>query len=90
MAIKHHSRHQTGQVAVESILLIFVLLSLTLFVMREMKKIDYISSLVQRPWSTLAGMIESGIWAKGGVVSARQQHPIFRRLSSSPIEGKEP
>lgn len=55
--------NQSGQLIIESILLITAFFAVTLLVSREFRSREVIASIVSGPWVSLAGMIQNGSWA---------------------------
>lgn len=64
---------QSGQMVVEGLLLMTLLLGATSFFYRSMRDRQVLASLVEKPWSRLAGMTESGVWDEPG--AAARSHP---------------
>jgi len=63
-------KNQSGQIAVESILLMVVTVGLMLMAMKFFKGGNgngpIISQLTQGPWARLSGMIQCGVWEPCG------------------------
>lgn len=54
-------RSQSGQVTVELVLISVVLLGLALFVQKQLfKDGEFLANLVEKPWMSIAGLIENG------------------------------
>lgn len=65
---------QSGQITVEMVLIITVLLGTFLFVRKNLfQDGEFLSNLVGGPWDYVSGMIESGRFGKPDNV--RTQHP---------------
>lgn len=78
-------RNQKGQVALEAILLVVVLLGISVFAQNKLKQSGLAAKMVQGPWGKLSGMIECGVWEpckgrKGTHPSTRE-----RNLSFDPV-----
>ncbi len=71
--MKNKLKNENGQMAIEMLLIMITLFIAITFVSKQMKDQGFLASLVQSPWTQLAGMIESGSWAKAE--DARTQHP---------------
>jgi hypothetical protein len=75
-------RSQGGQLAVEAILLLVVGVTITMMVSRFLQDKQYAQTLIAKPWSTLSGMIECGVWSGCGP----NKHPGSRdrNISGAP------
>ena len=62
-----------GQMTVEMVLLLALMISMSYLVLNEFKTIRPIYNFISGPWKTIGGMIESGSWQKIG--DARRDHP---------------
>ena len=73
--------NQRGQVTVEYILIMVVLVGITLAVRTGLNQSGLMPDLVKKPWKLVAGMLESGVWAEPA--AARNAHPgrFSRHLS---------
>lgn len=75
-------RGQSGQMLVESLLLMTLLFGVTSFFYRTMQNRQVLASLVEKPWSRLAGMTESGVWEEPAQARASHPNQKSRMLSS--------
>lgn len=66
-------KNQSGQVAIEYILLMVVVLGAFLAARDALLSSNAIANFVQKPWQLVAGMIEVGVW--GEPKKVRAQHP---------------
>lgn len=73
--------NQQGQAAIEFVLITLVILSVMGAVSVGLKRMDYISELVNRPWAMLAGMIENGVWETPQ--KGKDLHPNYLRRGVS-------
>ena len=55
-------KNQAGQLIVEAVLIIVLLLAVTFTVANFFKKQELIKQLISGPWQSLAGLIENGVW----------------------------
>ncbi len=77
-------RSQSGQMIVETVLLIMVSLSITGLIIKGLKQQQFIQSLVSKPWGLLSGMIQCGAWeACGGQGASAGVHPATRNRNVS-------
>lgn len=53
---------QTGQMILESILVMIVFAIVGLLTVQAFQSGQYLKQIVQGPWSYVCGMIESGVW----------------------------
>ncbi len=73
---------QSGQAVIESVLLIFVIVSLVMLVKNGLGSKEVVKKIFHSPWSNIAGMAENGVW--GSVKDTRPMHPgTFRRVRSN-------
>lgn len=77
MKFSNTIKNQSGQVAVEYILLTVVLVGIFLSARAILIESNSVGNFVQKPWGLVAGMIESGVWKEPA--KARQDHPAFLR-----------
>lgn len=79
-----HNRYQSqsGQIAVEAILLSVVILAIALAAARSFRSQGILASLVEGPWSYVDGMSRHGVWAPRA--KAENLDPTFspRRASA--------
>ena len=80
------SSQQKGQIVVESVLLLVVMVAVMTLVINGLKKMNYVESLTFSPWARISGMVECGVWEPCGVTLANGAglHPSTRPLSSWP------
>ena len=73
--------NQRGQVAVEYILISVVLVGIFLSVRNILISNNTLGNFIQKPWTLVAGMIETGVWEDPK--KARPKHPgtIARHIS---------
>ena len=74
--------NQSGQMTVEAILIITLLLSITMATTKMIQDEGYLARLVEGPWQHLAGMMENGIWAPPE--AGRADHPNHLLRHGSP------
>lgn len=80
-------QNQKGQIIVESMLLLVLLMGIMTFAVGQMKKMDFIKSLTVDPWARVSGMVECGVWSPCGVSagnSGGKQHPHNRIVTFKP------
>lgn len=59
---RRNNFRQKGQASIEAILIATVLLSAGLAINQRVGQRQFLSRLVERPWTYISGMIENGIW----------------------------
>jgi uncharacterized protein (UPF0333 family) len=67
--------NQRGQIAVEYILLLTILVVIAGTLRTYLNKQEVLATFVSKPWETLAGVIENGAIGKAG--ATKLQHPNF-------------
>lgn len=55
-------KSQSGQGVVEMVLLTVLSVSLILFVQKSLQENQFAQKIFGKPWATLSGMIECGVW----------------------------
>ncbi len=76
--------NQGGQLVVEAVLLLAVTISCSLLLTRYLQENQFAQKLVAKPWGTLSGMIECGVWT--GCGSGKHPNSRNRYLSLKPEE----
>lgn len=73
-------KQNKGQIAVEMVLILTVLIFTTYFIKTGwIKQYRIFTKFILAPWEQIAGMIESGVWEKRSVAQA--YHPNhFKRM----------
>jgi hypothetical protein len=66
-------RSQSGQMVVETILIIVLLLGFAMMASNYFNKHELMKGLVLTPWQSMAGMLQNGAW--GSPSSTNQYHP---------------
>lgn len=66
-------KNEKGQIAVEYILLLVVMLGIFVAAKNVLSSSNAIANFVQKPWQLVAGMIEVGVW--GDPRTVRSLHP---------------
>tara|TARA_B100001248_G_scaffold262582_2_gene259652 strand:+ start:5737 stop:5991 length:255 start_codon:yes stop_codon:yes gene_type:complete len=73
--------HQSGQTAVEFILMSVVIITITLLIAREVRNSDMIASMVTGPFERIEGMVENGVWLSPK--KGKEMHPNYLKRSVS-------
>lgn len=81
MKISHIIKNQSGQVAVEYILLSVIFVGIFLGARNILVSSNTLGNFVQKPWALVAGMIETGVW--GDPKKVRADHPGMVRRHTS-------
>ncbi len=74
-------KNEKGQLALESVLIVTLLLSLSIFASREMKKRNFIGSLIAEPWKQISGMMSTGNWADSQTALDDNLHPHVNTMT---------
>lgn len=80
-------KEQSGQMIVESILLMTIMVGFAYFITSYFRSNDIIARLVSSPWTNLAGVIQNGTWAPPEQNMTTHPNDMDRRLS---LEGDPP
>ena len=54
--------NQAGQLIVEAVLIVVLLMAVTFTVAHYFKEKEFIKQLITGPWQNLAGLIQNGVW----------------------------
>ncbi len=80
-------QNQKGQIIVESMLILVLLVGMITFAASRVKQMDYIKTLTVDPWARVSGMVECGAWSPCGISgggNGSRQHPHNRIVSFRP------
>jgi hypothetical protein len=66
-------RGQGGQLIVEAVLIIVVMMAVTFAVGNYFKSQEVFKSLITKPWQSLAGLLQNGVWGAPAVTNV--SHP---------------
>lgn len=80
-------KNQSGQMILESILILTILTAVTITTARFMKEEQILAGLISAPWANLSGMIQNGVWKPPG--QAENYHPSHHARSAS-LTGESP
>lgn len=73
--------NQRGQMTIEMILIMTILLGIGLAVSNYAKEKGWMSALVEGPWKPMQGMIEEGVWAPTAKAKSMSPHLVKRRAT---------
>ncbi|MES2855668.1 MAG: hypothetical protein V4692_07385 [Bdellovibrionota bacterium] len=85
------SSHQSGQMTIEAILIMTILMAITVAVSSGIRNQQVLASIVEGPWAATQGMIEDGVWQPVSVSKVAHPSKSSRRRSfigESVDEGK--
>jgi hypothetical protein len=82
--MKPSLRNQKGQMTMEAVLLLVIIVAMFTLVHRQISDRNMLSSLVRGPWGYVSGMISNGVW-KGGDTKSMHPNVFKRRASPEPI-----
>ena len=75
-------RKNSGQVMVESLLMLVLFVAIATFVMKQVRSNEWFASMLSKPWTAVSIMIENGVWDTN-LQSARAKNPTqFARVVS--------
>lgn len=74
-------KNRRGQVAVEYILLMVILMVLVRLVVNQVQQQEVLASFAAGPWAVIAGVIENGV--PGTPAKTKEQHPglVYRHIT---------
>ena len=79
-------RNQKGQMIIEMVLMMTVLLGAATFISSQFRETNLIAQLVSGPWRNLAGMIQNGVWSPAS--DGMTKHPAYSDRLISPEAGE--
>lgn len=79
---------QSGQMIVEAVLIIVMLMAFTMMVANYFKKNELLKQLISGPWQNLAGMLQNGVWAPPAVGAVIHPNAHTRHIVITGEEGK--
>jgi hypothetical protein len=79
--VKPNLKSQSGQLIVEAILIIVMLMGATFLAANYFKDKELLKKLVQAPWQSLAGMLQNGEWAPRDPSAASHPSGHSRHIS---------
>lgn len=59
-------RSQGGQLIVEAVLIIVMMMGITMLTANYFKNSEVLKQLITGPWAHLSGMLQNGVWAPPG------------------------
>lgn len=75
---------QDGQLAIEAILLLLVMVTLIISGSKIIRERQLFSKVMQNPSNQLTGMIENGVWGPSKTAQAKHPNQIDRSVSFKP------
>ena len=64
---KSHLKNQSGQLIVEAVLLMVIMMAVFAMLQAGIKKMDLVGKLTREPWEKISGMIQCGVWQPCGI-----------------------
>jgi hypothetical protein len=79
-------RNAKGQMVVEAVLIMVVLLGIQLMVARYFKGNEVLKQLITGPWAAMAGMLQNGVWLprERGAISHPSGHTRHITIQGEP------
>lgn len=72
---------QKGQLAIEAVLIVILLMSLSLFATKYMRDNNVLANMISGPWKVIAGMMATGNWTSEDEAYATGTHPHLNGMS---------
>lgn len=79
--VDYRRKSQSGQLAVEMVMIIVLLLSLSIYASRYVRDRNLMGKLVSGPWKQISGMIETGNWQAPVNAMDEGMHPHVNTLT---------
>jgi len=80
-------RNQKGQAITEAVLMMVVFLAGTFLVANAFKENELIAGLVKKPWQSIAGMLQNGVWEDPSAGGSKHPSTYMRHVS---LQGDKP
>ncbi len=82
--MKSTLRNKKGQMTIEAVLLLVIMVAVFTVVHRTISEGEYLSKIVSGPWGYMQGMVANGVWKSG---NSNNMHPnaFDRRATPEPI-----
>ncbi len=84
---KMNMQNQKGQLLVEAVLLMVVMIGLTVFINQQLQERRFFQTLVTGPWTRLQGMVECGVWQPCRGQADLHPNTRARHISTDPRGG---
>jgi hypothetical protein len=78
-------RSERGQMVVEMILIMIVLLGIAALTTQTLKSSGFLNKMINAPWNQLAGMLQNGVWGPPSKTNKLHPNGYFRHIS---LEGE--
>lgn len=78
-------RSESGQMTIEAVLLLTIMIAFFTITHRTIAGKQYMSKLVSGPWSYIAGMIENGVWSPAASGKSKHPNSFDRHATPRPI-----
>lgn len=80
------TKNNKGQMTVEAVLIVTLFVTLAIMAKQMLNEKKILSAMIDKPWSYIAGMVESGVWMPSD--QAKLEHPNYLKRHGSP-EGEK-
>lgn len=78
-SLKPNLKSQNGQVIIEYVLMMVVMLGVSMLLQKYIGKGNFIQNFTVKPWARLDGMVQCGTWSECGIdVKKGGLHPNSR------------
>lgn len=74
-------RNQRGQMVVETMLILIVLLFFAGLYVQSFRKMEFTKNLIANPWKSMAGMLQNGVWGAPDKTHALHPNGHGRHIS---------
>lgn len=80
-------KNQKGQAITEAVLIMVVFLGVTFLVANYFKDEEIVAGLIKKPWQSISGMIQNGVWEEPTAGGPKHPSTYMRHVS---LEGEAP
>lgn len=72
---------ERGQLAVEAMMIVLLLIGLSLYASREIRRRNLMGKIVSGPWQQISGMMATGNWQRTEQAMENHQHPHVNTMT---------
>ncbi len=81
MTARYSNKNQNGQIAIEGVLILVLLLSLSIFASRQIKDRNLMGRIISEPWRQISGMMSTGNWKDSQAAMDENLHPHVNTMT---------
>lgn len=80
--------NQRGQASIEMVLMVALVVMVALAVSKGLRDNEFFANLVSGPWTSVAGLIQNGVWGSPEATMAKHPNQFLRvsTVEGDPVE----